>query len=87
MEGRDCYGVVRCVARPPLSWLVLSPVALYFRFYKRFFPQHYEARRLRTEASVKAYSDWIEANDPALFERVTGRKARPSAEIPQTYGD
>lgn len=81
------YGVVQCISRPPLSWLLFAPVALYHRLYYRLFPQRYEARSFRNETRLKAFSARIEQSDPEFFERVTGRRARLSSQIPPPPDD
>jgi hypothetical protein len=78
--------MIRCaIARVPqaLGYLLIWPLFEIYRWiFKTFFRERFEERLTAGDAAGRALLVAVERDDPKLFERATGRKARPPSELP-----
>jgi hypothetical protein len=56
--------------------------ALYHWIFRTFFRERFEERLARGDAAGRTMLEAAERDEPAMFERATGRKARSASELP-----
>jgi hypothetical protein len=66
-----------------LGYLLIWPLLEIYRWiFKTFFRERFEQRLAAGDAAGRALLLAVERDDPELFERATGAKARPPSELP-----
>jgi hypothetical protein len=75
------YLATEVFSRRPLRWFLAALFKLYFWGYRTLFRERFDARLARADAGATTYLEWVELNQPDVFETATGLKPRSAAEI------